>query len=56
MLQIFKFQLNISVDRTVNFTSTISPVCLPSDLSETFERELGVVAGWGITGKRRPIM
>ena len=54
MFQIFKF--NSSVGRTVNFTSTIAPVCLPSDLSETFERELGVVAGWGITGKRRPVM
>ena len=36
--------------RSVNFTSKIAPVCLPTDLTETFERELGVVAGWGITG------
>ena len=37
----------------MNFTSKIAPVCLPTDLTETFERELGVVAGWGITGRDR---
>ena len=29
--------------------SLVRPVCLPPDPSRTYERQLGIAAGWGIT-------
>lgn len=37
----------LKVDRPINFSQTILPICLPFSDSETYSREKGTVAGWG---------
>ncbi len=39
----------LKLDKPVNYTTKIAPVCLPTNPEETFARMLGVAAGWGIT-------
>jgi hypothetical protein len=39
----------LRLDKPVTYTDKIAPICLPTDPTETFERMLGVAAGWGIT-------
>ena len=34
---------------TVLILLQVSPVCVPEDPEATFERMLGVAAGWGVT-------
>jgi len=35
----------------LNFSSTVSPVCLPSDVNVTFTGEVATVTGWGSLGE-----
>lgn len=33
----------------MSYTTNVSPICLPSDPSDTFARQVGVALGWGVT-------
>jgi len=39
----------LRMDEPVTYTPELKPVCLPTNAKETFDRQLGVAAGWGIT-------
>ena len=39
----------LKLNKSVKYTTTIRPLCLPTNTEDTFSSQLGTTIGWGIT-------
>lgn len=44
----------LELDRDVSYGPTVQPVCLPSGEIDDFSGSMGIIAGWGRLGEKKP--